>query len=82
MAHATPSLENYAVFGFFQNNLFTPPALLWGGLFIGLCLQGFFHLGPVGDGGDSAFSGNCDGGCLGAHSQNFGNGQADRKSVV
>ena len=27
MANATPSLENYEVFGFFQNNLFTPPAL-------------------------------------------------------
>ena len=30
MAHATPSLENYAVFGFFQNNLFTTPALIGG----------------------------------------------------
>ena len=49
---------------------------MWGGLFKCLCLQGFFHLGPVGDGGDCAFSGDGDGGCLGAHSQNFGNGQA------
>lgn len=32
MAHATPSLENYAVFGFFQNNLFTTPALKPGDL--------------------------------------------------
>ena len=34
MAHATPSLENYAVFGFFQNNLFTTPAHLGGYFFM------------------------------------------------